>query len=135
MTPANQQIYRWKFVINVAVRAVILFTLMNILFALIYPLDVFGNLSVYNWLLPGRDRLPYGENSASYNLSLYDLNAMFSSHVIAAPRKPDEFHVVVVGDSSVWGVQLDNRNTLTGQINAQDLHIGRRHCRYSRNTL
>ena len=86
------------------------------------PLEALGRVSLYNVVLPGRERLPYGEDSAkSYNLSTYNLPAMFASHVIARPKAADEFRVIVIGDSGTWGWLLDNEDTLAGQINAQNL--------------
>ena len=94
--------------------------------AALNPLEALGRVSLYNVVLPGRERLPYGEDSAkSYNLSTYNLPAMFASHVIARPKADDEFRVIVIGDSGTWGWLLNNEDTLAGQINAQNLDDGR----------
>ena len=45
-----------------------------------------------------------------------NLEAMFASHAISQPKATDEFRVVVIGDSSVWGILLDNDQTLPGQL-------------------
>ena len=98
---------------RIILKSALLFAALNLLFA------TFGNgfsPSIYNTLVPGRERLPFGENSAAYNLSLFDLDAMFAAHEIAAPKAAEEFRVVVVGDSSVWGTLLRNDETLTGQL-------------------
>jgi hypothetical protein len=72
----------------------------------------------------GGSDLPFGENpKQSYNLSLFDLDAMFASHVIAGtPKADDEFRVIIVGDSSVWGTLLKPEETLAGQLNADNLN-------------
>jgi hypothetical protein len=45
----------------------------------------FGKISLYNQLFPGRKRFPFGEDSSqSYNLSLFDLEAMFASHLLSS---------------------------------------------------
>jgi hypothetical protein len=106
---------------RMVVKVIILFVLFNILFALSNPVNLIGRISVYNWLVPGRARLPYGEDQRAYNLSLNSLPAMFASHEIARPKAPDEFRVVVIGDSSVWGVLLKPEQTLTAHINAAAL--------------
>jgi hypothetical protein len=93
-------------------KALALFALLNLVFALADPVPALGRISLYNGLLAGRDRLPYGEDPAAYNLSLFDLNAMFASHTLAGPHADDQRRVVVLGDSSVWGVLLQNRDTL-----------------------
>ncbi len=49
----------------------VLFLLLNVAFAHLNPLPALGRISTYNILLPGRTRLPYGENPArAYNLSV-----------------------------------------------------------------
>jgi hypothetical protein len=87
---------------------------------LIFPLlPVPGGLSAYNHIIPGRQRLPFGENSAeAYNLSLYNLDAMFAAHEMAAPKDASEYRIFVIGDSSVWGTLLRPAETLSGQLNA-----------------
>ena len=104
-------------------KAVLLFLLFNLLFAL-SPARL-GPISLYNTLFPGRLRLPYGENPAqSYNLSLNDLDAMMHSHLITQPKAEDEFRIVLLGDSGVWGWFLDNDDTLAGQLNQMHLTTG-----------
>jgi hypothetical protein len=99
-------------------KGLVLYILVVALFAL--PLPNFGKVSAYNGLFPGRPRLPFGENPAeSYNFSLFNLDAMFASHEIADGTKPaDEFRVLVIGDSSVWGTLLRPEETLAAQLNA-----------------
>ena len=84
-----------------------------------------GKVSLYNQLFIGRKRFPFGEDSSqSYNLSLYNLDAMFASHKISDGLKPsDEYRVIVIGDSSVWGVLLHPEETLAGQMNAAGLSL------------
>jgi hypothetical protein len=77
---------------------------------------------VYNSVFPGRQRLPYGDVPESYSVSLFDLDAMFAAHVLAGtPKAADEYRVLLVGDSSVWGTLLRPEETLAGQLNAQKL--------------
>ncbi len=79
----------------------------------------FGKLSLYNTLFTGRERFPFGETYASYNLSLFDVDAMFASHKLAGtPKAADEYRVLLIGDSSVWGTLLKPEETLAGQLNA-----------------
>jgi len=72
--------------------------------------------------LKGRERFPFGETSESYNLSLFNLDAMFASHILAGKEKsPDEYRVLLIGDSSVWGTLLTPEKTLAGQLNANTI--------------
>jgi len=118
-----------RFARNVLLKGLALFVLANLLVALINP-GWLGQISLYNRLFPGRARLPFGEDSASYNLSLYNLDAMFASHEIAGRDKAaDEYRVVVIGDSSIWGTLLRPEETLAGQINALGLTCSGRRVR------
>lgn len=117
---APETTFSWRFIRNVVIKTAVLFVAANAIFALLDPLPTLGKLTGYNWLFPGRERLPYGENSAAaYNLSLYQIDAMFASHEINAAQD-DEFHVVLIGDSATWGILLTPEETLAGQLNAEN---------------
>lgn len=117
---------------RLALKTGVLFLILNVVFAWLNPLPALGRVSAYNYLLPGRTRLPYGENPArAYNLSLYSLPAMIASHELAAapvPGPANEYRVVVIGDSSVWGYRLPASETLTAQLNRSNTRLpdGRR---------
>ena len=104
----------------VLVKATILFVLFNFGFLLAKDIP-WGKLSLYNIVFPGRERFPFGENPRAYNLSLFNLDAMFASHVLNAAKPPDEYRVVLIGDSSVWGTLLTPEQTLAGQLNSSAL--------------
>lgn len=106
---------------NVFIKGIFLFIVFNFVVALWQP--NIGKISLYNSIFRGRERLPFGENpKQAYNLSLFDLDAMFASHVIHGTEKAeDEFRVIVIGDSSVWGTLLRPEETLTGQLNEMNL--------------
>lgn len=113
----------WRFLRNTIIKGLFLFLVLNIAFAAINPIPSIAKISIYNHLVPGRLRFPFGESPAtSYNLSLYSLDAMFRSHVIANKPKPaDEFRVILLGDSSVWGTLLKPDETLSGYLNTMNL--------------
>lgn len=124
----------WGFLLRVVVKAAALFVACNLIFALFDPVEALGRVSLYNAVLPGRERLPYGENPAeSYNLSLYSVPAMFASHVVARPKPADEYRVLLIGDSSTWGWLLENRDAYAANINAATLRAadGRRVVAYN----
>jgi hypothetical protein len=109
-----EQVKLWR----VVLKALLLFVILNLAFAGLAA-EQLGRLSVYNVLLPGRERFPFGEEpDRAYNLSLYNLDAMFASHVVSAPPQKDELRVFVLGDSSIWGTLLQPEQTLSGQLNA-----------------
>jgi hypothetical protein len=102
-------------------KAAILFALVNFASLFLPELNL-GKFSLYNSIFPGRERLPYGEVRESYSLSLFDIEAMFKSHVISGAEKPpDEYRVLLIGDSSIWGTLLRPEETLTGQLNANPI--------------
>ncbi len=103
---------------RVLLKAGFLFALFNFAFVFV-DVELLGKLSLYNNVFPGRERLPFGETRASYNLSLYNLDAMFASHILAGTEKTaEEYRVILIGDSSVWGTLLTPEETLAGQLNA-----------------
>ena len=114
----NAQHYTWGFLARVILKAALLFVLLNVIYALVQPLPFISQLTLHNTLLPGRVRLPYGENPAAYNLSVNSIDMMFATHEIRQPKASDEYRVLLIGDSSVWGVLLAPEDTLAAQINA-----------------
>src|SRR5512136_1184265 len=118
MGPKPDQPWTWGGVWRVIAKAAALFVLLNVMFAALDPLEPLGRLTLYNSVWPGRERLPYGEDPAqSYNLSLNNIPAMLSSHVIARRKAPDEFRLILIGDSSTWGWFLENKDSLAAQLN------------------
>jgi len=119
----NKESSSSRFVINIIWKALFLFLVCNLIFVITTPLTWLGNISAYNYVLPGRRRLPWSENpSAAYNLSLNNLDAMFASHEVAGGNKPEnEYRVLMFGDSSVWGFLLEAEETYSAYINNSQL--------------
>jgi len=115
--------YTWGFAVRVVIKAVVLFALFNLIFALLQPLPFINNLTIYNWLVPGRERLPFGEDDRAYNLSLNSIEGMFASHVIRQSKADDKFRLVLIGDSGTWGILLRPAETLAGQLNAANITL------------
>ena len=111
------------FALRVVAKAAVLFVVANLAWAGLNPLPALSQISAYNHLFPGRPRLPYGEDpSKAYNLSLFELDAMFDAHEISAgPKPPGEYRVLLIGDSSVWGFLLKPEDTLAARLNAAHL--------------
>ena len=112
-----------RFLRNVLAKAFLLFLIINIGFAVWYPVNELGKISFYNLFFPGRLRLPYGDiPEKAYNLSIYNLEAMFSSHELSANQKPtDEYRVILIGDSSIWGFLQEPHQTLANYINQEKI--------------
>jgi hypothetical protein len=116
--------------LRLLIKTISLFACLNLFFGLINPVPAMGAISAYNLLFPGRVRLPYGDApQLSYNLSLYNLPAMFASHELHdRPKATDEFRVIFIGDSSIWGFLLPPDETTSAWLNYFDQSIsdGRR---------
>ena len=92
------------------------------------PLNALNKVSLYNFIFPGRERLPFGENpQTAYNFSIGSLDAAFASHRISGAGKKNEqtLRVALIGDSSAWGTLLRPEETLCGQLNGRTLPDGR----------
>ncbi len=109
-------------IVRVLIKGFGLFVILNLAFAAAQPLPFLGRLSLYNGVFHGRERLPFGYRpEKAYNVVVNNLDAMVASHAVSAPKRADEFRVLVLGDSSVWGVLLQPGDTLAGRLNALDL--------------
>ncbi len=105
---------------RVIVKGLVIFCVINLAFIYLYPW--LSNNQIYNRIVPGRLRFPWGQpdlEQTVHSLSLYDnMDAMFASHIISANDKPtDEFRVIFLGDSSIWGDGIPVSGTLPEQIN------------------
>ncbi len=110
--------------LRVAVKAIALFALANLVFAWSNP--AFGRWSVYNVLFPGRQRFPFeprsGFSNLSHSVTVEDLDAMFSAHLLSGQAKSsDEFRVLLLGDSGTWGFNLNWNRTLSADLNSLGL--------------
>lgn len=113
------QVNPWR----VFAKAVVLYVIANLVFAAFNP--PVGKLSIYNGLVPGRERVPYEREveyyPVSHTIPVYeDMDAMYQSHILSRPKAEDEFRVMLLGNSSV-GFELHPEDTLVGQLNA--LHL------------
>ena len=106
----------------VLVKAIGLFVLINLLYAMVQP--PLSELSLYNLLFRGLERLPFSNGNNPFVASIDNVDAMFASHTITRRKASDEVRVAVIGDSSVWGENLYLPETLTGQWNQLEMQCG-----------
>src|ERR1051325_4082466 len=100
---------------RILIKAVCLFVVLDILYALIAP--QVSSISGYNSIFPGRTRLPFGTRGDPYSVTVDDVDIMFASHLISAPKLSHEYRVVLLGDSSVWGEGLGAHEVISEQWN------------------
>ena len=106
--------------VRVLIKALCLFALINVS----YPLfgSQIAGVSAYNSLFPGRTRLPFGGDS--FSVMVDSIDPMFASHLISAPKGRDEFRVVLIGDSAIWGENLGAYEVISEQWNGLDMQCG-----------
>lgn len=105
--------------LHLVVKAVCLFVIINIFYALLNP--QVSEVSAYNILFPGRTRLPF---DSPFSVMIDRVDAMLPSHLISAPKAQDEYRVVLLGDSSVWGENLYADEIISEQWNRLDMRCG-----------
>ena len=103
----------------VVIKAVCLFVLINFVYALIAP--PIAGISIYNAIVPGLERMPFGSGADPYTLTIDNADAMFAAHKISAEKASDEIRVALIGDSSIWGENLLPEDTLAAQWNRLNL--------------
>ncbi|MBN2117075.1 MAG: hypothetical protein JW730_10910 [Anaerolineales bacterium] len=105
--------------LRVLVKALCLFAIINVLYALIDPQGsiVFG----YSVLFPGRTRLPFGVAGDPYTVTVDGVDAMFASHAISARKSTKEYRVALIGDSSVWGEDMGADEMISEQWNTLNI--------------
>jgi len=101
--------------VAVVVKALCLFVLINVVYAATKP--PIADISTYNSLIPGLERLPFGNASDPYTVTLDNVDAMFAAHEISAEKTSNEIRVVLIGDSSIFGESLLSDDILSGQWN------------------
>jgi hypothetical protein len=105
--------------LRIVVKALCLFVAINIIYALVDP--PLSRISAYNTVFPGRVRMPFGDIADPYVVMIDDVDAMLASHEIAKNRIDQEYRVVLIGDSSIWGENLSAQESLSEQWNAMKI--------------
>ena len=103
--------------VRLFLKTLVIFTVLNLLFAWWNP--PIERLSLYNHLFPGRTRFSYGWGARTTSIS--ELDALFASHEISEPKEKNEYRVVILGDSSIWGDGLESDETSIPRLNEYEL--------------
>jgi hypothetical protein len=111
---------------RVAVKALLLFLVFNLVYAAINPSP--------GWFIVihrgGYERFPalwipdvYNDGGVTIEREMFsNMDLLFASHILTRAKVADEFRIFIFGDSSVWGTALYNDETLAGQINKLEFH-------------
>ena len=114
-----QPVNPWR----VFLKGIILFLAAEFIFYAIPP-DL-SRLTVYRFPALTRQRFPIStQPSEDAALDMDNLDAMFASHIVSEPKAPNEYRVLVLGDSAVWGIGLTPEQTLPNQMDAVGLKCG-----------
>jgi hypothetical protein len=108
--------------LRLAAKAALIFAAINIAYAGVDP--NLGSYSVYNWLIPGRRRLPIQDvpTNQGFAIASENLDALLASHEVAgAIASTSEYRVFLLGDSETYGIASPLRDTLGEQLNR--LHL------------
>jgi lysophospholipase L1-like esterase len=104
-------------------KGILLFLLIE--YAIFSLVPDLGVIDLYTPLGLDRERLPISTLDPEVApLDVDDLDAMLASHIVSRPKAPDEFRVLILGDSAVWGLNLTPEQTLPGQLNTLALTCG-----------
>ncbi len=113
---------------RVLVKGLLIFTVLE--YVLVWALPGLRPFNVYAALNMKRERFPLSTISPADDAQdVGNLDAMFAAHVVSNPKAPDEFRVLVLGDSAVWGLQLRPAQTLPGQLDSLGLSCGNKRVR------
>ena len=112
----------------VLIKALLLFLAINLVYAWIDPSP--AKFTLINHLLPGFERFPVirkpetkGDGSVGIQtFVISNLDISLSAHkIVGTPKPADEYRVVLLGDSSMWGSGLTAQQTLVGIFNQAGL--------------
>jgi hypothetical protein len=108
---------------RVLVKGILLFLIFEVAIFSLAP--NLGLINVYAPLGLERQRFPISTlDPIEAPLDVDNLDAMVASHIISRPKAPDEYRVMVMGDSAIWGLNLTPNQTLPSQINELGLTCG-----------
>lgn len=127
-TPENSTV-GWTFMLRVVAKAVLLFILCNLIYALAQPLDTLAQITLYRGVFQLQPRLTLSEDTDRlFEGGIYNIPAMMLRHSITSPKARDEFRIIMLGDSATRGLGQTFEQTYAGRINAMNLRTadGRR---------
>lgn len=109
---------------RILLKTLVLFLIFQVAYYVLQPMNWLNHLTIYNVLVPRRSRFAFSDYPiVSYNLSIANLDQMLVSHEIAKPKAPDEYRVIMLGDSSIWGYLLQPDQTQAACLNQMALSV------------
>jgi len=105
---SDESAYSRSAILRIVIRVVVLFAIFNILYLLVQPLDL-SSLTLYNRVFPGRLRFGWARDAGTKAplVNEFRLSRLIADHVVSAPKQPNEYRVIFLGSSDVWGAIND----------------------------
>jgi hypothetical protein len=113
--------YSWRVWRRIVIKGLILLLIANVLFIVINPLEMLLPWSLFGHLVPYRTRLVPAEDND--NVQLASLETLIHAHEISQPKAPDEFRVIILGDSGIYGWGNADADTISGQLNVLGIKV------------
>lgn len=108
--------------LRVLVKALVIVAVINalLLWMGINPVRSLVILNTWDLLGRGRARLAYPSDFPNGQLPL---EALLEAHAISAPKQPDEYRVILLGESGIAGWGVPDEETLAAQLTERNIQI------------
>jgi hypothetical protein len=113
---SDEAAYNRKSILRILARVAALLVAFNFLYLIVQPLDR-GWLTLYNHIFPGRLRFVWRSNAQAPVVTELRLSRLIADHIISMPKQPNEYRVVFLGSSDVWGATNRPQDTMPVLIN------------------
>ncbi len=104
--------------LRVFMKALLLALLLNSSFVIVGVDPLASLMRLNTWSLRG--------GSTRLMRRAMPIEALIAAHEVSRPKAPDEYRVIILGDSEQWGMSLPASETLTAHINARHFKVGER---------
>jgi len=115
-----KQPINWTVLVRIVIKTGSLFVTLNILWAVVQPMQWLDKVSVYNRLVPGRLRFGYGVQTDPKAVSAILLDEMFADHELSGSLSENmatEYRIGIFGASGIWGYGLNTDQMISAYIN------------------
>jgi hypothetical protein len=97
-------------VIQVAWRVLAWFVAFNLLYLIVQPLD--HPITLYNSVFPGRLRFEWqDQRTLQVSVPELKLSRLLADHILSRRKQPDEYRILMLGSSELWGVLRRDEET------------------------
>lgn len=107
--------------LRITLKVLAILIVVNVLYIAVRPYDAVAPYSIIGRVVPLRKRiiLPAREEQAQ----LGSVEMLLNAHEISQPKAPDEFRVVVLGDSGINGFGLTDDQTINAYLTSMGINV------------